>query len=275
MSTKWVNKGFKAQIISMLEKLPIISFYSRTRGWYYMISWGHRIAGILLVILLWIYIYSLTTLCTPSSFNVTVQASRPFIFALFQWILAIPVIFHAFNGGRLILYESFGNRNDEGMIRWVLGLSVLYMALLGLIMLMGDQSISEFLFWIFIFIIALIPAYMVATRIRNTEHSFFWKFQRISGAFLIVMVPAYLLFVQLNPLAGKDASVTIMGMKNFFIKAVYLGLLVGALYHGGYGLWSIVSDYFSSRTIRTGVALLVTLVMLIFAWAGIRLCLAI
>ncbi len=254
----------------MIEKLPFISFYSRTRGWPFLISWGHRITGILLVIFIWFYIYSLTYLYTPGAHHATATSFGSFILALFQWILAIPVIFHALNGGRLMLYESFGIRNDEGMIRWVLGLSVLYLALLGLVMLMGDQSVSEFFFWMVTLTIALILTYGVAAKIWNTEHSFFWKLQRISGAFLIVMVPAYLLFVQLNPSTGEEA---IMGIKNPFIKAVYLGLLAGALYHGGYGLWSIVSDFLSSRIIRTAAALLMTLVMLICAWAGIRLCL--
>ena len=256
----------------MIEKLPFISFYSKTRGWPFLISWGHRIAGILLVIFIWFYIYSLTYLYAPGAHHATATAFGSFIVALFCWILAIPVIFHALNGGRLILYEIFGNRNDESMIRWVLGLSVLYLAILGLLMLMGDQSVSELFFWIVTLTIALILTYVVATKIWNTEHSFFWKLQRISSAFLIVILPAYLLFMQLGPSTGREA---IMGIKNPFIKAVYLGLLVGALYHGGYGLWTVVSDFFSSRIIRTAAALLVTLVMLIFAWAGIRLCLAI
>lgn len=262
---------FEASIISKLENLPFISFYAKTRGWYFLISWCHRITGILLVIFVWIHIYSLDSISALGTYHEKTQAARTFIIALLGWILSIPVIFHAFNGGRLILYESFGKRNDESMIRWVFVLSILYVALLGLLMLMGDQGVSPFLYWLMTFVIALIVAYGVAARIWNTEHSVFWKCQRTSGAFLLVMVPAYILFIHLGPLSGKVIQMVIGGAQNFFIRVVHLAILMGALYHGGYGIWSVVSDYLSSRILKAGLTILVTLVTLIFTWFGIRL----
>jgi len=60
------------------------------------------------------------------------------LFSHLEWALAMPVIFHALNGGRLILYEAFGYRNDESMIRWASGLSTIYALLLGTFMIMGN-----------------------------------------------------------------------------------------------------------------------------------------
>ena len=266
---------FENSIISRLESLPFISFYAKTRGWYFLISWCHRITGILLVIFVWIHIYSLDSLAALGTHHAKIPAVRTFMITVLGWILSIPVIFHAFNGGRLILYESFGKRNDESMIRWVFVLSILYVALLGLFILMGDQGVSPFLYWLMIFVTALIVAYGVAAKVWNTEHSFFWKFQRTSGAFLLVTVPAYILFIHLSPLSGKVTQMVFWGGQNFFIRVVHLAMLLGALYHGGYGIWSVVSDYRSSRILKAGLIILVILITLIFAWFGIKLILGV
>jgi succinate dehydrogenase hydrophobic anchor subunit len=63
-------------------------------------------------------------------------------------------------------------------------------------------------------------------------------------------------------------GIVISGMQRVFIQVVHLLILAASLYHAGYGIWSLVSDYLSSRTLRTGLALLVTLVMLFFGWIG-------
>ena len=262
---------FEAFIISKLETLPFISIYAKTRGWYFLISWSHRITGILLVIFVWFHVYFLDSISALVTFHGKTQAARTFIMALLGWVLSIPIIFHAFNGGRLILYESFGKRNDESMIRWVFTLSVLYVALLGLFLLMGDQSVSPFLYWLMMSVTALIMAYGVAAKIWKTEHSVFWKIQRTSGAFLLVTVPAYILFIHLSPLSDKATQIVMGGVQILFIKIIHLAMLVGALYHGGYGIWSVVSDYSSSRNLKAGLTILVTLVTLIFTWFGICL----
>jgi len=265
--TEAVQKSvFEAMFISTLEKLPVISYYAKIRGWPFILSWVHRITGILLVLFLWFHICFIESLYALGNGRV----SKFFLLALLIWILTLPSIFHILNGGRLILYEIFGKRNDESMIRWVFGLSLLYMALLGLLMLMGNQEVSPFFYWLVMFMTALILGYGVASRTWDTEHSFVWKLQRISGAFLLVMVPAYILFMHLTPSWGPKASTLSMGIQHFSIKAFHLILLAGALFHGSYGLWSVVNDYISSRPLRTGLTALVTLVTLIFAWAGIK-----
>ena len=137
-------------------------------------------------------------------------------------------------------------------------------------MLMGNQSVSPFFFWLIISVTALIAGYGVIIKIWNTGHSVFWKFQRISGAFLLVMVPAYILFIHLNPSPETGVNMVITGIQKIFIKVAYLILLVSGLFHGGYGIWSVASDYLYSRIFRIGLACLVILVMLISCWIGIR-----
>jgi len=271
MRTDLVNGRPESLILRQLERLPYVASYASTRGWPFIISWCNRVAGLLLVIWVWLHIYILGFLCTPSAFDEKMGVFKWVIFALLQWVLSIPVIFHALNGGRLILYEIFGKRNDETMIRWMLALSAVYVALVGLFMILDNQSVSPFLFWLLILVISIVIAYGVAQRIWRSDHAIFWKLQRISGAFLLVMVPAHLLFMHLNPSVGMEASVVIKRMQSWFIKVVDLALVVAALYHGGYGLFSVLSEFLSSRVLKVALGCVITLIVLTCAWVGIRL----
>ncbi len=275
MNTDLVNAGAESPVLSLLKRLPVVSFYARTRGWHYTICWCNRIAGLILVIWLWLHIYFLAFLNTPGAYDGNMKIFRCFIFTFLQWVLSIPVIFHAFNGGRLILYEIFGQRNDETMVRWMFGLSLLYIGLVGLLMIMGNQSVSPFFFWLLMLLAALICGYGVARKLWRSEHSIFWKLERICGAFLLIMIPAHLLFMHLNPSTAMEASVVTRRMQNWFIKGVDLILVAAALYHGSYGLFSVLSDYISSRVLRRRLVYVVAFITFIFAWIGIRLILTI
>jgi len=263
--------AFHANMISVLEKLPRLSFYARTRGWHFIIAWFHRVTGILLVIFVWIHMYLFSSPYGTGSYEVSAPGLGSLIFTFFQWILVVPIIFHAFNGGRLILYEIYGNRGEQGMFRWVTGLCIIYLVILGLIMLMGNQSVSPFIFWLVMIAVASILSCGVGARIWRVGHSIFWRLQRITATFLLIMIPAYVMFMHLTLVSSQETGIVISGMQKYFIQAVYLLLLFGTLYHAGYGIWSLVSDYLCSRTLRRGAALLVTLVMLVFAWMGVTM----
>ena len=258
-----------------MNRIPFISFYAKTRGWPYVIAWFHRITGLFLVVYLWFHTYTLLSLSSPPLYDDMMKIYGSFLFTILEWALAIPVIFHALNGGRLILYEGFEMRNDRSMICYLLGLSVVYVALLAFFMLMGTQSVSPIFYWLVMLMAALTLAYGVASKFWKTKHSLLWKLQRITGAFLLVMVPAHLLFMHLNPSVGKDANIVIMRMQNWFIKFIDISLIVMVIYHAGYGVMSVIRDYIGFRVFRTGLAVLVILVMVIFAWAGIRLTISI
>lgn len=261
--------------MSLSDRIPFISFYANTRGWPFIIAWCHRIAGLFLVSYLWFHIYTLLSLSSPPRYDATMKFYGFFLFTILEWALAIPVIFHALNGGRLILYESFEMRNDESMIHWLLGLSILYVALLGVLMLIGTQSVSAVFFWLTILIGGITLAYGVASRVWAIRHSLLWKLQRITGAYLLILIPAHMLFVHLNYAMAHEANTVVMRMQNYFIKAVDISLIVVVLYHAGYGLATVIGDYIGSPTYRMGLAALVFLVMLFFAFFGIRLTLVI
>jgi succinate dehydrogenase hydrophobic anchor subunit len=81
--------------------------------------------------------------------------------------------------------------------------------------------------------------------------------------------------MHLNPFPGMEADRVIIWTENRFVRSVRLVLLMAALYHGGYGVFSVVSDYLSSRILRIGFTFLITVVMLIFAWICFKLTLGI
>lgn len=268
---KVLNRSFSV----FFTRIPVFSAYAKTRGWPYVIAWCHRGAGLFLVAFVWFHIYTLLSLSSPSLYDARMIIYGFFPLTILEWALGIPVIFHALNGGRLILYESLEMRNDESMIRWLLGLSILYIGLLGIIMLIGTQSVSPVFFWLLALAASVTLAYGAISKIWAVRHSLSWRLQRVTGAFLLVMVPAHFLFMHLNPTIAKEASVVITRMQHPFIKAVDLALLVGILYHSGHGLVSVVRDYFSSRVLHVSLVALVSLVMLGFAWIGMSLILSI
>nr|HID58002.1 hypothetical protein [Desulfobacterales bacterium] len=271
MAEDYEIKRFRQAITTKLANVPFISTYAKTRGRAYVIAWCHRISGTGLVAYVMLHIYTLSSLETPAEFNAKMKLFSFFIFRLLEWLLAIPVIFHALNGARLILYESFGCRDDETMTRWVLGLSAVYVLLMGMLMIMGNQSVTPLFFWLIALIISTSLAYLVASKVWHSGTSIAWKFQRITGAFLLIMVTAHLLFEHINPSVGHEAGVVIDRIQHFFIKVTDLALVIAILYHGGYGLLSIAKDYLQSKVLKSSCAMLIIVIMVIFAWIGLRL----
>ncbi len=275
MTTQSVTKRIERLILPGLKHIPLLHFYAQTRGWPYILSWCHRVSGVLLVLYLWIHIYTLTLLQTPELFNSKMKLFRFFLFVLLEWLLTIPVIYHALNGGRLILYETFGTRKDASIIRWTLSLSSAYIITVGLMMVLGNQTVSPIFYWLGLLIISTGLSYIVAARIWQTQNSAAWKLQRISGSFLVLMIPAHLLFMHLQPSVGHDAVLIIDRMQNLFIKLIDCVLVIAALYHGGYGLLSIAKDYMPSRGVQKACTFFIFIVMVSFAGIAIKLLMAV
>ena len=247
--------------IGGLRKIPAISFYAGTRGWYFVVSWCHRIAGILAAVMIFSHILLIRS--APHS-------GKFFLIVFFQWLLSIPVIFHAFNGARIILYECYGRRDDEGMLGWVFGLLVVFVSLLALVMVMGGQTVSPFFYWMLAGAGGLAAAYGLGARIWYTRHSVFWRLQRVSGAFLLVTIPAYILFIHIHPAVNAGSGAVVNAIQSVFQKAVYVLLLFATLFHGGYGVWSVLSDYVSSKLLQRILIGVVTLLFLVFLWIGLK-----
>jgi succinate dehydrogenase hydrophobic anchor subunit len=196
---------------------------------------------------------------------------QSFFFVFLEWALAIPVILHTLNGGRLLLYEIFCQRNNDTLIRWMLSLSVIYVLLIGMFMVMGNQTVSPVLYWLCMLVISLALSYLIGSRIWHTGNSVGWKLQRITGGFLLIMIPAHLLFMHLQPSIGHEAVIVIVRMQHIFIKIIDLLLLFAGLYHAGYGVLAIVNDYLAVRTFQYTCTVLAVIVMGLLAWAGVKL----
>jgi succinate dehydrogenase / fumarate reductase cytochrome b subunit len=271
MSTSYLKKQFEHFFQPGLEKIPAISFYARTRGWPFVIAWGHRIAGVLLTLYVLLHIYTLSFLVTPGSYDAEMKVYGFFLFSFLEWLLALPVIFHALNGGRLISFELFGTRSDRLILMWVFGLTVIYVLLQAVLMILGTQSVTPVFFWLTVSILSLCLVVLVTTKIWQTKGSVSWKLQRISGAYLFIMIPAHLLFMHLQPAVGHEASVVIARMQHIFIKLVDITLVIAVLFHAGYGLVSIGKDYITSRILQKFLTFLVILVISVFGWIGVKI----
>lgn len=256
-------------------RLPLASKLAGVKGWAFVLSWCHRLSGILLLLFLAAHIFTLSTLAEPQGYDAKMGLFNFFLLAFLEWLLAVPVIFHALNGGRLILYEGFAVREDRVMMRWVVALSLSYMALLGWAMLKANESISPSIFWLCAFGGGLFVSAGTAGRFWRKPQALFWRLQRISGALLLVLVPAHMFFMHLNFPAGHQASVVIQRMQSLFIRGVDLVLLAAVLFHGAYGAFSIISDYVGQRAARGAMGALLVAIFVVLGWIGLRVLLSV
>ncbi|MFZ7126461.1 MAG: hypothetical protein ACOWWM_09955 [Desulfobacterales bacterium] len=253
---------------------PLVGFFenlAKIRGWPYLASWAHRITGVLLVLYIGFHIVTLSSLLEPVRFDAKMRLFGFALFVLLEFLLVVPVIYHALNGGRLILYEVFETRRDALVLKWVIALGAFYTFLLAVFMMAGNQSVSAPFFWVYTAAASACLVFITVRKLRVSGASAFWKLQRISGAFLFLMVPAHMLFMHLNPAVGHDSQVIIARMGNLFIKLVDLALVAGVIYHGSYGLYAIGQDYIASPRLRAVMLAVLVILALAFAWTGLTL----
>jgi len=258
-------------IISLMERFPILSYYANSRGWPFLISWGHRLAGLTLVGYIFAHIYTLSLLFTPATFDADMRLLHNPVFSFLEWALAIPLIFHSLNGGRLILYELFHVREDEMVIRWMVILGLIYILIVGFFFVGQRPQVSVNIFWPITVAISLIAFLVVFNKIWRTGNSIPWKLQRISGAFMIPMLLGHMLFMHMNYLTGHDSKTILLRMQNPLIKGVDFVFITFLLFHAGYGIISIIADYIRPGTLLKSLTCLVIIVMAISAYFGIRL----
>lgn len=263
------------QLQSRIPGFSRVQNLTRSKGWPYIATWAHRISGVFLVIYLVFHIVTLYSLQTPEKFIDKMNFFSKVFPGFLEWFLAIPVIYHSLNGGRLILYEIFAQRNDKSMFRLILAISLIYLFLLGIYMVVGNQSVSPFFFWSQVSIASSCLALITIRKLKNNKASIFWKLQRISGAFLFIMIPAHMIFMHLDPTIGRDVQVITERMNNLFIKCIDVGLVTSALYHSCYGLIGICLDYISDRKARLICSVAIILVTTVFAIIGINLTISI
>jgi len=264
----------ESHVISVMEKFPVLSYYTTSRGWSFLISWGHRLAGLTLVGYMFAHIYTLSLLLTPATFDADMRLLHNVVFSFLEWALAIPLIFHSLNGGRLILYELFHVREEELMIRWIAGLGLIYVVLVGFFFIREGPQISATLFWSITVATSIVAFFIVLFKVWMTANSILWKLQRITGAFMLPMLIGHMLFMHMNYLTGHESKTIILRIQSPFIKGMDIVLILLLLFHAGYGLFSIAADYIKSGPILRSFAFLVIMVMAISAFFGIRIVLA-
>jgi len=265
-----IEKNFEEPILGLLDRIPVVSFYGNTRGWKFILSWSHRIAGLVLVLYLLFHIYTLSLLSSPPLFTATMAFYDNFFFKFLEWLLAVPLIFHALNGTRLILYESFGKRNDQQMIRWSFTLGLIYIVLLGFFMIIGSQNAPILFFWLNTLIISIVFCYYLYQKIWKTQNSRLWKLQRISGAFLLVMLPAHMAFMHINYSVGHETATVTARMQHYSIKMLDLILVIVVLYHAAFGIYSIIEDYLENNVVRKGLTIILLLIVIYFGYVGAK-----
>lgn len=271
MNTSAQRTGVEAYLIGILERSERLSYYARSRGWGFIMTWAHRIAGLILVLYMLFHIYTLSALYEPAVFASKMRFVHNFVFTFLEWALSVPVIFHVLNGTRLILYEAFRIRKDAIMIRWVFVLSAVYVLTLALFMLMGNQEVSAGFFWLTTAIISAISSTIVYKRLWHTQNGMLWKLQRVSGAFLLPLVSGHMFFMHLNYQVGHDVNTILARISSPGMKALDIAFVTLVFFHAGFGLYTIVGDYVEDKRIRSRLALLISFVLGVLAYAGAKI----
>lgn len=234
----------------LFERLLIIPILVETRGWPYIMSWAHRISGVILSLFLGFHLYTLLLLKSSGAYDSQMVLFSTFPFKILAWLLAFPVIFHALNGGRMILYESFGKREDSTLIRAVFILSAVYLINLGILMKQAVSISTPQWFWVPVFLASLIISFFVLRQLQKSRTGVGWKLQRVTGSFLMLMIPAHMIFMHMHPEVAHSASIVTQRLQNGYIRIIGILLVAVVLFHCGYGLTSLLDDYFSRRFSR-------------------------
>jgi succinate dehydrogenase hydrophobic membrane anchor protein len=271
MDTSAEKVGIEAYLLKVLEKPDRLSYYVHSRGWGFVMTWAHRVAGLILVVYVLFHVYTLYGLHEPETFAAKMKLFDNLFFGFLEWILAAPVIFHGLNGTRLILYEAFRVRQDALMIRWVFLLSAVYVVVLGLFMVMGNQQVSAGFFWLTATIASSITGSVVFMKLWRTHNPTAWKLQRVTGAFLLPMTSGHMVFMHLNYAVGHDVQTIMARMAGMGMKVVDLAFVLCVFFHGGFGLYTLIGDYVEHKRLRALLSLLMSFVMAVFAYAGIKL----
>lgn len=255
----------------ILETLPFVSSYTRTRGPSFVMAWAHRISGLILVGYLLFHLLTLSLLADPKLFEAKMSTLDLPFFVFLEFLLAIPLIFHALNGAGLMLYESFGRRDNAHMLHWLGSLGLIYLLLLGLLMGLGDQAISPLFFGMVVLTGGLIVFGYAFQKIWWTKSTALWKVQRLTAAFLLVVLPGHMLYMHLDPVLGHQAETILARIQLPLLQCLYLLTVLGVIYHASYGLYSIIQDYVGHRLLRFGLIAVLLLFTVYLLCLGLRL----
>lgn len=275
MNSSAERTRIEAHLMGILESSERLCYFARARGWGFIMTWAHRIAGVLLVLYMFFHIYTLSALYDPEAFASKMKFVDNFVFGFLEWALSVPVIFHALNGARLILYEAFRVRKDAVMIRWVFVLGAIYILTLAFFMVTGNQEVSPGFFWLLVAITSALLSSISYKRLWHTRNGTMWKLQRVSGALLLPLVSGHMFFMHLNYKMGHDADTILQRISAPGIKALDLAFVCLVFFHAGFGLYTILSDYVEDNRRRTWLTIFMGCILGAFALAGTKIVLTI
>ncbi len=88
----------------------------------------HRLGGLALIFYLFLHIFVTNRLAAgPDAFNATMKALSTPVFKFLEWGLWGVILFHAFNGIRLVLVDFAGASKYQKLLFWIA--FVLFLAL--------------------------------------------------------------------------------------------------------------------------------------------------
>ena len=80
----------------------------------------------------------------------------------------------------------------------------------------------------------------------------------------------HMMFVHMNYLTGHDSKTALLRMQSPFIKSIDFLFIVFLLFHAGYGMFSIITDYLRPGPLLKSLTFFIIVVMVVSAFFGIR-----
>lgn len=107
------------------SRTSIVTKYRHDGGWWAFIL--HRLTGIGLITYLFLHIYALTSLTKGrAAFNAEMMTFSSLPFKFLEWALGILVMFHAFNGIRIVIVDfGAGARKQKRLLGMAYGMTIL------------------------------------------------------------------------------------------------------------------------------------------------------
>jgi succinate dehydrogenase / fumarate reductase cytochrome b subunit len=113
-----------------------LNYYKHSGSWAWIL---HRVAGLGLTAYIYIHIYALTTLTQgEKAFDEEMKLFTTSVFKILEWLLFSLVLFHAFNGVRIVLVDwANGARYHKKILTVVYSLGIVLFVGMGYLMFRG------------------------------------------------------------------------------------------------------------------------------------------
>jgi succinate dehydrogenase / fumarate reductase cytochrome b subunit len=268
-----------------------------------MLAWlAHRMSGVAIVYFLTLHIVEAVQLFGgPGNYSEATAVYKQPWFRPFEWMLVMAVIFHALNGLRVMLYDTWpGTTKHHKKIFWIgVGIFVLATPMVGYAMMKSvigmplDQifaSMNGIGYALAIVLPVALPVLYVAWRgsglsngpmivsksnsrpapVKNSFERFMWQFMRISGVLLVVLVFWHLIIMHfVNDITDITGEFVFTRFRdNPIWIAVDLSMLFLAWLHGLNGVRIVIVDYMRRSYVRRIVLLALFAFGLVWLVAG-------